>query len=331
MKEILDMLPAAIEHMLLQLNPRHKDQLEEIRLRIHKPIEFVFHHKTEFNDRYIFNEQDAKEFLGKISQHSVYRMEEEFRNGYITIRGGHRIGIAGKVSLSNGQVQAITHISSFNIRVAKEHKGSAKHIMPNIYDPNTNKICNTVIIGAPKSGKTTLLRDMVRSISDGLYGNNGHRVSLIDERSEIAAPFQGIPQHEVGMRTDIMADCPKAEGMMMMIRSMSPEVLVVDEIGDDRDVRSIKEAVLAGVQVICSIHGYSLDEIRKRPSLQPLFQDKVFERYILLNHQGEPGQVEGVYKKDFEILTKSLRGNRNEVDRSYSDTVHVHVGRNRYR
>lgn len=331
MKEILEMLPEDIEFMILQLNPQQQDQLEEVRLRMNKPIELVFHDHTEFSQQYVFNEKDAKEFLGKISQHSVYRMEEELRNGYITIRGGHRVGIAGKVTLSQGKVKAITHISSFNIRVAKEHKGTANNVMPFIYDRAANKVLNTMIIGAPKTGKTTLLRDVVRLVSDGFDGRKGMRVSLIDERSEIAAPYEGVPQHDVGARTDVMADCPKAEGMMMMIRSMSPEVLVVDEIGDELDVRSIKEAVLAGVQVICSIHGYTLDEIRKRPSIQPLFQDQVFDRFVLLDYKREPGKVKQVYDQEFKMIKNHIRGNQNEVDRSYSDTVHVHVGRNRYR
>ncbi|GEL77360.1 stage III sporulation protein AA [Tenuibacillus multivorans] len=330
MKEILEVLPNHIEHDILTITSSLED-LEEIRLRINKSVELVFHSHSYFLDKHFFTEQDAKEFLGKISQHSVYRMEEELRNGYITIHGGHRIGISGKVTLTNGQVKAITHISSFNIRVAKEHKGTAKAIIPYVYNKQSEKMFNTMMIGAPKSGKTTLLRDLIRSISDGLYGIKSARVSLIDERSEIAAPFEGVPQHDVGRRTDVMADCPKAEGMMMMIRSMSPEVLVVDEIGDEKDVKSLKEAVHAGVQVICSIHGYSLEEIRKRPSLAPLFQDHVFQRYILLDHLQSPGKIERVYGETFDSLTNNIRGNRYEMDRSHSDTVHVHVGRNRYR
>nr|WP_054752924.1 hypothetical protein [Piscibacillus salipiscarius] len=212
MNEILNMLPVELKQIITQYDDFKLKKLEEIRLRINKPIEFVFHNHTDFNKQFIFTENEAKEFLGKISQHSVYRMEEELRNGYITIRGGHRIGIAGKVSLSNGKVQAITHISSFNIRVAKEHKGSGKSIISAIYNQSSRKIFNTMLIGAPKTGKTTLLRDVVRLISDGTKNQKGLRVSLIDERSEIAAPYEGVPQHDVGIRTDVMADCPKAEG-----------------------------------------------------------------------------------------------------------------------
>ncbi|TFB23832.1 stage III sporulation protein AA [Filobacillus milosensis] len=329
MKEILEKLPEHIRQAIQQV--KELESLEEIRLRIDKPIELVFHNQSIFLNNYMFKEQEAKEFLGKISQHSVYRMEEELKNGFITIKGGHRVGIAGKVTLDNGVVKAITHISSFNIRVAKEHKGSARQVVPLIYQPSTNTVLNTMIIGAPKSGKTTLLRDIVRSISDGLYGIKASRVSLIDERSEIAAPFQGVPQHDVGKKTDVMADCPKADGMMMMIRSMSPEVLVVDEIGDELDVKSLKEAVHAGVQIICSIHGYSLEEIQKRPSLKPLFEDHVFQRYILLDYTTSPGKINQVYGEEFNRLENNLRRNQYEVDRSHSDIVHVHVGRSRHR
>lgn len=326
MKEILSVLPQSIFLLIKPFEKEYKE-LEEIRLRINKPPELIFHSKSIFLNQYRFNERDSKELLGKITQHSVYRIEEELRNGYITIPGGHRVGISGKVSLASGQVKAITHISSFNIRVAREHKGVAKKILPYIYD---HTMYNCLIIGPPKSGKTTLLRDIIRSISDGLYGLKPKRVSLIDERSEIAASFQGIPQHDVGMRTDVMADCPKAEGMMMMIRSMSPEVLVVDEIGDERDVKSLMEAIHAGVQLICSIHGSHLDEIKKRPSLQKLFQEKAFQRYIVLKNGNKPGTIKSIYSEDFTLITNRKRSYTDEMDRSNTNPVHVHVGRNRY-
>ncbi|GEN45291.1 stage III sporulation protein AA [Alkalibacillus haloalkaliphilus] len=327
-EKILKFLPELLSQIVRRkFNTDQLIDLEEIRLRVGRQAQMIFHNREVICPEYTFERTDATKLLAKISEYSVYRLEEELRNGYITIQGGHRIGISGKVAVEGGQVKAVTHVSSFNIRVASERKGAAKHLLSHIAK---GKLYNTLLIGPPKSGKTTILRDIIRTLSDGTTHLKPSRVALVDERSEIAASYNGVPQHDVGKRTDVMSDCPKAEGMMMMVRSMSPEVLAVDEIGREEDVVSLLEATHTGVQVICSVHGYSIDDMKRRPNLAPLIADEVFNRYIVLSPHPKPGHVLGVFNERFEQLSTNVRGMTNEVDRSDHDSVHVHVGRNRY-
>lgn len=240
--------------------------LEEIRLRIGKPLMmydgmgewFVdAFGKVSKNDKdvYIVSRDDVDQCVELISKSSIYTVKEDLKNGFITVEGGHRIGVAGSGVVFDGKLTYIKEISSLNIRVAKEIVGAADAVMPAIMN---NGVANTLIISPPMCGKTTLLRDIARQLSDKYRV----KVGIVDERSEIAACYKGVSTNNVGMRTDILNGCPKAEGMIMMIRSMSPQVLVTDEIGLKQDVDALKHVFNAGVKVITSIHGYGVDDIR---------------------------------------------------------------------
>src|SRR5690625_3413698 len=280
MEEILRILPDKMKN-LIRLHVANKwDQLEEIRLRLNHPVELNFYNHVEWLKGYLFSKKDSMYVLSQLSEHSLYRMEDELREGYMTIQGGHRVGLAGEVNTVDGKLKQLQHITFFNIRIAKEKIDLAKPYVSYLYDDN--RYLNTLVIGAPQTGKTTFIRDIARLISEGSNFIFPKKVSIIDERSEIAASTNGIPQHNIGRRTDVMDACPKVAGMMMMIRSMSPEVLIVDEIGKEEDVQAVLEAVLAGVTVICTVHGSTLDELRKRPSISKLLNQAIFQRIILL-------------------------------------------------
>lgn len=304
MDEIIRLFPETIQKSFIRKLNDNWHHLQEIRIRLDKPIELIFDEQTEWIKNMCPTRKDTMYILNQLSEFSLYRMEDELRQGFITIEGGHRVGIAGKVNTIGGEVKAIQHITFMNIRVAKEKIGVAHPFMPFIY--NGGKYDNTLLVGAPQTGKTTIIRDMARLIASDQGNTSGKKVGIVDERSEISGSIKGVPQHTLGLRTDVMDACPKAEGMMMMIRSMSPEVLIIDEIGSKKDVTALMEAINAGVTVICSIHAQTLEELRKRPSIQPLFANNVFKRFILLERGLKPGKVKAIYNENEE----NIYGNR---------------------
>lgn len=302
--EIIPILPESIRQLLRQLNPNICERVEEIRLRVGRPLEVIVagkpHYPIENKDYYIVKADDAKYLLSQLSQYSLYAFEEELRRGFITIQGGHRVGLAGKVVLENGQVKTLRDISSFNIRIARQTIGVAESLVSQLYD---RRWLNTLFIGPPQAGKTTMLRDLARLISEGMPSKNipPLKVGIVDERSEIAASMKGVPQLELGMRVDVLDGCPKAEGMMMLIRSMSPDVLIVDEIGRKEDVFAVQEALYAGVKVMTTAHGFTVEDIEHRPELNVLFKLQAFERCVELTRTTRPGVVRRIrnqHRKD---------------------------------
>ncbi|MDY0396469.1 stage III sporulation protein AA [Virgibacillus halophilus] len=304
MENILDLFPDAYRRKIdLQIAGRWSE-LQEIRLRLAQPVELVFDQYTEWVTGLRPDKSVGMYVVNQLSGYSLYRLEDELRLGYITITGGHRVGLAGKVNTINGNVAAIQDIAFLNIRIAKEKIGIAEKVMPYIFK---DAYMNTMLIGAPQTGKTTLLRDVARMVSEGWQKVRPCKVGIIDERSEIAASINGIPQHRVGHRTDVLDACPKAEGMMMMVRSMSPEVLIVDEIGSVADVEALMEAIHAGVKIICTVHGSSVENLMKRPSIKPLLESKVFQRMIILNKNTSLNRVAAILDQDNKNVMPKFR------------------------
>ncbi|NCU16791.1 stage III sporulation protein AA [Pallidibacillus pasinlerensis] len=302
MQKIINLLPKSIQEQFNNFPKELLGKVEEIRIRINRPIEVIANQKAIFLS-YIVKPQDAEQLLNKLSQHSFYMLDEELKRGYITVEGGHRIGLAGRVILEKGFVKAIRDVASFNIRVAKEKIGISEKWIPYLYQA---KWKNTMIIGPPQTGKTTLLRDLARVISIGDKKCNipPLKVGIIDERSEIAGSVGGVPQLTFGNRVDVMDSCPKAEGMMMMIRSMSPDVLVVDEIGRKEDTEAILEAVHAGICLIMTTHGDSYKDILQRPTLKPILDQKIFNRFIELSRGKGPGTVVSIKDENGKELVR---------------------------
>ncbi|SDH50798.1 stage III sporulation protein AA [Alteribacillus persepolensis] len=283
MDDILALFPEHIQQMLH--SAADWSVIEEIRVRIHSPLEIITQDSVyQLHEQLHISQEDIEYIINQLSEFSMYAFQEELKQGFITTRGGHRVGIGGQVVHENGKVISVKHIRYCNMRIAKDHYGTAGKYVSALYK---NGYDDTLIIGAPQSGKTTFLRDLARCASEGIpeLHLSSKKVGIVDERSEIAACYQGIPSFYVGNRTDVLDGCPKAVGMMMMIRSMSPEVMIVDEIGRQEDAEAIMEAVHAGVTVVCSAHGTSIQEVKKRPILKELVEQGTFRHIVTLSRK----------------------------------------------
>lgn len=305
-REILKFLSYGLKEVLKKVNPLELVNLEEIRIRALKPVMLQNRRgrfflncdgkltNNKFNLFYMDQEQILKT-LTLISENSIYAYQDEIKNGFLTLKGGHRVGIAGRVVLEGERIKNIKDISSLNIRISKEITDCSLKIIKYIIN-DKNEVYNTLIISPPGCGKTTMLRDITRNLSDGIekLGFKGVKVGLIDERSEIAACYRGVPQKKVGVQTDVLDACPKQLGMTIMLRSMSPDVIVTDEIGGRGDKDSIIEVLNAGIKIITTAHGYNISQLKTRKEVLSLMEEKVFERFIVLSGEEGPGTVEEI-------------------------------------
>ena len=301
-KDYLNILPANIQ--LRINNIRNVDKLQEIRIRIDKQLT-VNVANCEIVLDYICTNEDVQNLLKRISNYSIYAFQEEMRQGYITIKGGHRVGICGSCVIENNKVKTIKDISSLNIRICREVLGCSDLVMPQIIQ--NNNILNTIIISPPKCGKTTLLRDITRNISDGIKQLNfsGKKTCVVDERSEICASYLGVPQLNVGLRTDVLDGCPKSQGILMAIRSMSPDIVICDEIGTKDDMISIFSALSSGVGLITSIHGNGIEDLFNRKIFDDIVNNTVFNKAIVLSSRRGVGTIEYIY--DFSSKNRIWR------------------------
>lgn len=314
-KHISLILPSTIRTAFFKLPPEKLEKVEEIRLRRRKPL-MVVEGRTDYmvtpdgsttedpKSAYIVTDNDAEKTFQLISQSSIYAWEDEIKNGYITLKGGHRVGIVGKVVMEAEKIKTIKHVSGFNIRIARQILGAADETIPFVINEK-GEFLNTMIISPPKAGKTTLLRDLIRQLSSGSYklGSKGFKIGVVDERSEIACCYEGVPQNDVGIRTDVLDGCPKPRGIMMLLRSMSPEIIATDEIGRPEDVEALEEAINAGVKLLTTAHGTDLEDLKRRPTIRRLIENQFFDRYLILGFSNGIGTLEKVVEgKDFRII-----------------------------
>lgn len=308
------------------------EDLEEIRVRIGQPLfvygkcrelllvksagHFLFRESTkrssceencgettkswDCESLYRVTEKDLREMQNYISNYSLYAYKEELKNGFITIEGGHRIGVAGAVINKDGKVSGISHLTFFNIRVAHEKKGCAKSVLGYLRQEET--IYNTLLVSAPGAGKTTLLRDCIRSLSYGECGMAGNKIAVVDERSELAASFHGIPQNDVGPRTDVLDGCNKPEGIMMLLRTMSPQIIAVDELGGEADFYAVEQAAYCGCRILGTIHAGSIADLKEKAISKKWCERDVFERFVFVKKEADGNRSFHVYNQKWECL-----------------------------
>lgn len=259
--EIIPRLPSEIGRKLKLCS---FENLQEIRFRIMRPVMLYYSDGVSFLEEAVATEQIISKTIANFCANSVYAYKEEIREGFITIPGGHRIGIGGRAVNIGGDISNISCFSSVNIRIAREYKGTAEKCIP--YITYNEGLLNTVIISPPNGGKTTMLRDIARLISEK------NKVTVIDERFEIAAEERGIPAFDIGLQTDVLSGFSKSAGIIRALRSLSPDVIICDEIGTHEDVKAVENLLKGGCKIITSMHGESIEQaLSKRAQLMSLF------------------------------------------------------------
>ena len=271
MDEILRYFPNKIYQIfsnLLQENPQIGNELQEIRIRVDKPIILKLREK-DLILQYNILQTEILQIVERLCENSIYAYKNQICEGFITIKGGHRVGLTGSCVIENGKITNIKYISSLNIRIAREVKNCSTRILREIIDIENKTIYNSIIVAPPGRGKTTILRDIIRRLSDGIEEINfrGKTCGVVDERGEIAAMYKGAPQNDVGIRTDIIENVSKNKGIHMLIRTMAPEIIACDEIGSKEDVEAIHYALYSGVKGIFTMHGKNVEDIKNNKQI----------------------------------------------------------------
>ncbi len=275
----------------IQNNLNYNSTLEEIRIRVSKPIILKLNSKEIIVD-YIITTQDMLEIVEKITENSIYSYQKQICSGYITLKGGHRVGITGNVVMENDKVININYIYSLNFRIARQLLGVANKIVNEVIDGDF--INNVLIISPPGAGKTTLLRDLIRIIS------KYKTIGVVDERGEIAAMYKNEPQNDLGLKVDILSNISKELGMRMLVRSMAPDIICADEIGTKEDINAIKYAITSGVKGIFTAHGDNLENIKHNPILKDLINFKLIDKVIILNKYNRENMLVENLKNDIK-------------------------------
>lgn len=296
MLDILKFFPRGIANEINKEISKIEELVQEIRIRVGSQIIVKTNKKDDIIINYFVTREDILEIMQVICNNSIYSYQNEIANGYITINGGHRVGITGDVVLENNKVINIKYISSLNFRIARQILDCSNNILKYVINLEENTVFHTLIVSPPGAGKTTILKDLVRKISDGIpeIGFKGIDVSLIDERGEISAMYNGVPQNKIGIRTDVLENVTKPIGIKMAVRSMAPKVIVADEIGNYNDIEAINYAVCSGVKGIFTAHSLSYETMMLNKELNKLINMKIIERIIFLDSKTK-GKIKNVY------------------------------------
>ncbi|MDD2376744.1 MAG: stage III sporulation protein AA [Clostridia bacterium] len=293
MENVLNVLPSSIKSEIQSIGS--SGTLNEIRLRVGRKC-IIYISNKEIVLEYIVVLKDLLDILVKASSNSIYAIQNDINQGFVTIKGGHRIGICGEVVIDNGKIKNIKNINSMNIRIARQIIGCSDKILPHIVDSQNFE--NTLIISSPGCGKTTMLRDIIRQLSQGIPNLHvaGVNVGVIDERGEIASIHNGIPGLDVGMRTDVLTNVPKNIGIEMLVRSMGIKIVATDEIGTDSDMEAIKYAALSGVGLIFTMHGKSIEDVYRKECIKSAIKEGLFDNIIILSNENGPGTIKKIHK-----------------------------------
>ena len=298
--EILTNFNPFIRTALMKIPDKIKNNIQEICIRINSSIIIFTQNKSYFVGKngeitpedpksLLISQNDILETMKILCNFSIYSYQNQIKEGFITLKGGHRVGISGTAVINNNEIINISDISSINFRISREVLGCSDRI----FDKFGLNIGGTLIIGPPSSGKTTILRDIARKLSTSFDGDKLIKVSIIDERREIAASYQGVPQQDIGF-SDVLSGFPKAEGIIRAIRTLSPKIIICDEIGGVEDAEAIKKSLNSGVGIIASIHAKSTDEMANSFRIKNILSSGAIKRAVLLD--SNPGKIKGMFE-----------------------------------
>ena len=277
--QALQICPTSVKDAVLQLAQRADLSVEELRLRVGKPAAVYANGRewriTVQGGNLTVSPELVAQVVACALEYSVYNAQEQLRRGFFTITGGHRIGICGEAVCEHGRMTTLKNFSSVNLRIAHEVHGAANDVIDLIWQAPRS----VLILGPPGSGKTTVLRDAVRQLSDRLRCCIG----LVDERYEIAAAVNGLPQLDVGCSTDLLSGAPKQEAVSLLLRTMRPEWIALDEITEEEDVIAVSECANCGVQLIATAHADSAEDMKLRPVYRKLLEKQVFGHFVRID------------------------------------------------
>lgn len=304
-QSILHIFPDS-NRSFFKFTAEREKRISEIRLRCEKPILVMEGDEEWFLDKQgiytknladavIMKENELDQIIQHICRYSLYAYEDEIRQGFLSVEGGHRIGLVGQVVMGNhNEIRTIKHIRGLNIRVSHQIKGVGQRVLPHLYVNGNLK--STLIISPPGCGKTTLLRDLICSISNGNEYGTGVTIGVVDERSEIAGAYMGQPQNDVGIRTDVLDSCPKAEGMMMLLRSMAPKVIAIDELGSLAEINAVNAVSNCGVKLLATMHGACMEDVLRREGMREVLRQKRFEVILILGKINREYVMKALYE-----------------------------------
>ena len=280
------LLPYALRQGVSLLSEWDKARAEEFRLRVARaPTVSLPEGEVPIPgcEHTLIRPEDLALVLEVASQASAHTVLDRVRDGFVTVRGGHRVGLCGSGVVEHGEICNLRQLSSMSIRIAREVPGAAETVLPQLLEGGM--LQSTVILSPPGGGKTTLLRDLIRRVSSGV-GTAPLRVGVADERGELAAMWDGVPMNDVGRCTDIMDGCPKGPALLMLLRAMNPQVLAADEITAPVDAQALEQAAGCGVVLLCTAHGGSLADIRRREATRHLVERGIFRKAVLIERHG---------------------------------------------
>lgn len=277
--QAVDLLPSKFRAAAIALPLEETYNALELRLRTGRRLSIYIDGKEREQESATVTAEDLQMLLERATMSSVHTTGESLSHGYITVAGGHRIGICGTSMTAADGKRGLRDISSASIRIAREIKNASDGLDKEVFNEDGFK--STLIISPPGHGKTTALRDLVRRLSD-----KGLRVSLVDERGELAGKVRGEAQFDVGRCTDVLDGAEKAEGAMQMLRAMSPDVIALDEITDERDIAAVERIAGCGVGVLATVHGESVRSVFSRPAFASLLHSHVFSLAVVLKSRG---------------------------------------------